>query len=96
MSKQTHYMAPDKDCMGNSQPGYYRCFMTCSDGRTVIGTGSNETLAELRAQVQLDAHEEFLRTSPSEQLRRLVAGDLCDSDQKAAICIIAKIILDRI
>lgn len=89
------FISPDEDCMGNMQPGYYRGSHTCSDGSVVLGTGSTAELAEQSTERQRLAHENFLASSPAEQLKILVAGDLLDTDQRRAIRLLAELVLRR-
>lgn len=87
-------MKPDEDCMGNPTPGYWRCFETCSDGCTVIGTGQTEDEALLDATIKRNYQEDYLRLPSIERLKILLAGDLLSTASKEALKIIGKLVID--
>lgn len=89
------YVKEDRDggCMAQGIPGHWRESLTCSDGSVVIGTGATALEAEMEALRQKDEHEHYLKLPPEERLRRLVSGDLLDTDQRAAIRLLAELVL---
>lgn len=88
-----HWMAPNEDCMGNPTPGYWRQFLTCSDGNSVIGTGNTSEEAAARASKARDEREVELRLPPEMRLKVLAAGDLGDTAQREAIRLLIQIVV---
>lgn len=79
--------------MAQGTSAYWRESLSCSDGTVVIGTGGTALEAEMAALKQKDLHEEFLQLPGIEKLRQLVKGDLLDTDQRAAIRLLAELVL---
>lgn len=73
---------------------YWRKFAFCSDGSVVIGQGSSPEDAEGDAAHEVALREEFLALPDVARLKILVAGDLLDTDQRAAIRIMAKLLIE--
>lgn len=90
-----HYIRPHTDCMGSPVPGYWREFRECTDGESVMGRGVTPEEAEAKAKENFLAHEAMLTLPKAERLRLLVKGELLDTDQRAAIRLLAELILNR-
>jgi hypothetical protein len=91
-----HFMTPDVDCGGCGIPGYWRDFAQCSDGTYVIGTGATAEEAESKAVQRVQERETYLQLPDVERLRMLVKGDLLDTDQREAIRLLAKLLIENI
>jgi hypothetical protein len=74
---------------------YWRKFATCSDGSVVSGHGSTAEDAEEDAAHEVFLREEFLALPDIWKLKILVAGNLMDTDQRAAIRIMAKLLIEH-
>ena len=86
-----HFMIPDEDCMGNPTCGYWRQFLTCSDGHIVVGCDDTKIKAEERASRSREAHEDYLKLPVEIRLKKFAEGDLCDRDMKEAIRLLIKL-----
>lgn len=82
----------DGGCMGGDPYSRISVSITCSDGTVVYGYADTETEAREFASRRYEAHEAFLKLDPMGKLKVLVAGDLLDTDQRAAIRLIAQIL----
>lgn len=67
-----HYIKPDADCMGHPTPGYWRIFVTCNEGSTVVGVGNTAKEAEDDAAKQKAARENYVNLGPREIIKDLV------------------------
>lgn len=87
-------MKADEDCMGNPTTGYWRCFATCSDGRSVVGTGATEDDAVIAATLAQQEREKYLVLPPIDRLKILLDGDLLSTESKEAMKIIGRLVID--
>lgn len=93
-----HYMKPDSDCMGGPTNGYWRQFLTCSNGSCVIGSGETPEQANRAAEVRREEKNKFLAQSPIEQLRQIridAKGSYCSHDLNHTVELILRVLLDK-
>jgi hypothetical protein len=88
-----HFVSPSEDCMGSPTPGYWRQFLTCSDGHTVLGIDQTPERATARAMEALAVHEDFLKLPPETRLKFFAAGDLCNRDMKECIKLLVQLLV---
>lgn len=72
--------------------GYWREFLTCSDGRVVCAQGLTPQQAEKEAKECLESREAYLRLSPKERLRILAEGNLLSTDMAEALRLLIQLI----
>lgn len=89
-----HYIDADVDGGGQQRSGYWRQFLTCSDGEVVCGVGPSAKVAEQEAAKNKAQHEQFLADPPYSRLRKIMGRtDWTDFDRDQAIRALAQLVL---
>ena len=74
--------------------GYYRLFLTCSDGEVVCGAGDTENAALRDANFEKRKHERFINKPAKDQLLFLTSQkEMGSLDMQMAIKLLAKMVL---
>lgn len=88
--EEAHYVAGDDE-----DRGYWRQFLTCSDGGFVGGQGVTKAEATLQASARRAQRETFLQYSPAEQLREIYEGR-AEGEAHRTLRLLTQLTLDHV